>query len=361
MANLFGAVGLQDSDRLFNGTIGQQVIYQVATDYVERYNAELQAATAIFVGGTTPNYKERFKLPGGGTMQRRGRSSAPGAVKAFGAWDVAYPLLDFADQIAGDDVSLAYMTAAEFSLHLQNVTIRDANTYRHEMLRALLNSASWTFVDELYGSLTVQPLANGDSVLYPPVVGSSTEATDNHYRGSNFTTANISDTNDPIRIIVDELEEHFGTPTGGSPIAIFLNPAERDKVMGLTSFVEVVPSTVRPGMDTDVPQLIPPELQRGSWRVLGTCHGAWICEWRRIPAEYMSGVHLDAPPPLVERVDPTDTGLGSGLRLVARDMDFPFESSYWRHRFGLAVRNRLNGVALQLVASTSYTTPTAFA
>jgi hypothetical protein len=361
MANLFGAIGLQDSDRLFNGTVGQQVIYQESDRLLKLYDEDLMAAGAVWVGGRTDKYKERFRLPGGGQMQRRGRSSRPAATKANGSWDVSYPLIDFGDALTADDVSMGYMTAAEYSLYLQNIMIRDANTYRFEMLKAIFNSSGYTFSDEIWGDLSVVPLANQDGTLYPPVLGATAEAESQHFIGSNYVTGSISDTNNPIATIVSTLEQHFGTPTAGSNVAVFINNAETAKVSALTAFVPIQYFNVTPGDNTATVAAIDPRLQKGSWRVIGVCNGATICEWRFIPSGYMAGVHLGAPPPLVERIDPADTNLGVGLQLVARDDEFPFETAFWRHRFGLGIRNRLNGVALQLVASTTYTTPTVYA
>jgi hypothetical protein len=63
----------------------------------------------------------------------------------------------------------------------------------------------------------------------------------------------------------------------------------------------------------------------------------------------------------MERVDPADTGLTSGLQLVAQDEEFPFMASFWRDRFGYAVGNRLNGVAFEYGTGGTYTEPTAYA
>jgi hypothetical protein len=363
MANLFGAIGLSESDRLFNGTLQQGVIYEFTQSLIDVYNTDVAAATAIFVNGRTDKAKERYRLPMGGQMQRRGRSSLPGAVKASGKWDVGYPLIDFGDVLAADDVTLAYMTAAEYSLHLQGIFNRATNTYRFELLKSLLNSSSWTFSDEVLGDITVQPLANGDSTTYPPVLGGTSDATASMYAGSNYVTGSISDTNNPVKTIVNALQARFGTPTGGSNIAVFYHGDEHAKLAALTPFVPVTYQYTTPGSNTATVTIpgIPDELLRGSWEVTGTCSGAVMCKWAFIPSGYMLGVHLDAPPPIVERVDPADTGLGTGLQLVAKDMDAIFETAFWRYRFGLGAQNRLNGYALQLVASTSYTTPTAYA
>ena len=63
-----------------------------------------------------------------------------------------------------------------------------------------------------------------------------------------------------------------------------------------------------------------------------------------MPAAYMLGIHLEVARPLAIRVDPADTGLERGLALVARDEEYPLETSYWEHRFGMGASNRLNGV-----------------
>jgi hypothetical protein len=363
MANLFGAIGLSESDRLFNGTIQQGVIYEETQKFLDIYNTDLANAIAIFVDGKTDRIKERYRLPGNGYMQRRGRSSAPGAVKASGSFDVGYPLIDFGDALSADDVTMAYMTAHEYSLHLQSITNRDVNTYRFELLRALFNGSSYTFSDEVLGDVTVQPLANGDATLYPPTLGTTADATASMYAGSNYVSSGITDSNNPVKTIVAALQARWGTPTGGSNIAVFVNPAEATMIQGLTDFVKVQYHLVHPGVNTatvDIPG-VDNRLLGASWEVIGTCSGATICKWAYIPAGYMAGVHLDAPPPLVERIDPADTGLGSGLQLVAKDMDVIFETAFWRHRYGLGVRNRLNGYVLQLVASTSYTAPAIYA
>mgnify|MGYP000424540598 CR=1 FL=1 len=58
--------------------------------------------------------------------------------------------------------------------------------------------------------------------------------------------------------------------------------------------------------------------------------------------------------------DPVDTGLRTGLQLVATDNQHPFESSFWRHRFGFGAANRLNGVVIELANGGSYTVPSGY-
>jgi hypothetical protein len=360
MATIYGALGIEDSDLVFNATAGQRAVYDITNQYVAMYRAQQQAAQEIFVERTTEEHSNRYYLPSAHYLQRRGTSSPFGAVKGAGSWDVAFPLEDFGDALSADDVTLAYMSAARLQQHIDSIIAADAHTRRYEMLNALLGGTSRTFVDPLWGSLTVQPLANGDSVTFPPVLGSMSNATENHYLESNYAASAISDTNDPFVTIANELEEHFGAPTGGSNIVVFINNAQTAKTIALTDFIPVTALGVVPGTDTATVNGIPAMLQRGSWRILGRHEGAgaWVAEWRWMPANYMLGIHLDAPKPLIERVDPAATGLGRGLQMVARDEQFPFETSYWRDRFGYGVGNRLNGVVMELGTGGTYTAPT---
>lgn len=356
MSAIFGALGLNDTDRVFKATVGQRVIYEEAVAYVNRVNAELDRIMAVFVERSTSDHKLRYKLPGGGHLARRGPSGRYGAVKVTGYWDVAFPLEDFGAEIAGDDVSMAYMTVQELENHILTVTAKNVNTLRFEMLKALLNNTQDTFSDWLWGSLSIEPLANGDSVVYPPVMGSESEATEDHYLESGYLAANISDSNNPYETIRDDLEHHFGASTGGENIVVFINNAQRAKTEDLTAFDAVPDQYVRVGDNVNVPVGLP----NVPGRILGRVSGCWVVEWRWLPANYMVGLFIEEPAPLIKRVDPADTGLGVGLQLVAEDEEFPFSSSVWRHRFGFGAGNRLNGVVMELGTGGTYSIPSGY-
>lgn len=357
MSAIFGHLNISDSDRVFNATAGQRVIYDAATAYIERINNELNQALSIFLEETTQEYKRRYKLPGGGYLQARQPDGRFGSVKTIGQWDVAFPLRDYGAQISGNDVDMAYMTVAELDRHISTVVAQNVNTIRFELLKALLNNVQETFVDPIWGSLLVEPLANDDAVTYPPVLGSASEATENHYLESNYASSGISDTNNPYVTIKDELEEHFGQAAGGSNIAVFINPAERAKTEALADYDPVNDRFIRPGADTDIVLPLP---ANHPGTILGRTNGVWVVEWRFVPAAYMVGIHLDAPKPLVRRIDPADTGLGDGLQLVAENEEFPFKASFWRHRFGFGAGNRLNGVVLELGTGGTYSIPSGY-
>jgi hypothetical protein len=359
MSGIYGILGIDDTDRSYVDSFGQRAIFDAANQYLMMVDQEIQEVVSAFVEEETEDHKERYYLPGGGRLQRRGGLVESAASKASGSWDVAYPLEEFGTQVAGDRVSLAYMRMDQLNRHLEDVRIKAINTVRWEILHALLDDgggAARTFVDPIRGSLSIQPLANGDSVTYPPVLGSESEATEDHYAESNYATANVSDTNNPLVTLRDELVEHFGQNVGGENIVVFCNNAETAQLESLTDFDPVEDTNVRSGSNRDIPVNLP--MVPGT--IKGRSNGVWVSEWRWMPATYLLALHLDAPAPLKMRVDLADTGLPRGLNLIAESDMYPLRQSHYEWRFGLGVGNRLNGAVLELNTGGSYTIPTAY-
>lgn len=358
MATIFGALGVNDHDYVFRSTLGQDVIYTAITDYIARVQSDLAGQMRLFVSGPTEMYTERYKLPTGGRMQEIGLGVYPGVTKRVGSWDVAYPLKNFGDGMAVDDITQAYMTAQELQLHIDTALNHSVNTQRFEMLYSIFNNTAKSVVDMIHGTLTVQPLANGDSVTYPPVLGSETAATENHYLESGYAASAISDTNNPYHTIADELEEHFGTMTGGDNIVVLINKAQTKLSLELTEMSDVPDQFINVSVDANVPVNYPPIPSTA--RLIGRCSGVWVAEWAWMPANYMFGTHIMEPAPLKMRVDPAAVGLGQGLQLVKEDNEFPMRKSYWRNRFGFGVGNRLNGVVMELGTGGTYTIPSGY-
>lgn len=365
MANIFGHLNVSDQDYVFNSAVGQRVIYEAAANYVALASEELTRLQSIFVARSTSEHTLRYKLPGNGYLQRRGPDGRFGAVKASGQWDVAFPLEDFGAMIVGNDVDMAYMTVEELDRHIDTVIAQNANSSRYEVLTALMNRSNGTFVDDKHGNLTIRSLANTDGTLYPPVIGSMTEADDEHYLELGDVSAAIDDTHDPWTgvntnsvNIVGELEEHFGIQAGSAEIVSFINQAEVTVVSTLTDFEPVDIRQIQEGQQTASPVQVPtnlPGVVIGRHRA-----GAWIVRWDRIPATYILSVTTAVEAPLYKRIDPAATGLGTDLQMVVpKGMEeFPFNETTWRHRFGFGVGNRLNGICVECAAGGTYTDPT---
>ena len=362
-STIFGALGVPDNDYAFVNTYGQTVVYDATIAILGDHNDDMTATMALFVQADTKDHTMRYKLEGQGRLQETGRQSRAAEVKPGGGWDVGFPLKNYAAAGAMDRVTYAYMRLAEYNKTLKTVMNQDRNTARYNILRALFNNTARVVIDELWGSITVQPLANGDAVLYPPVVGSEVNATAQNYLGVPSSATTFNDSNNPIPLLVNALEQHFGTPTFGSEIIIFINNAQTASVQGLAGFDSVPNRFVTYGITTNLVDEvdIPPALPG---RVLGEVDSALIVEWRWIPAGYMLAIHLGAEKPLMRRIDDPETGLEPGLQLVAESFDQPFVRAEWVNRYGVGAANRLNGVCLDLTAAggaNTYTVPTAYA
>ncbi|CAN0506612.1 unnamed protein product, partial [Phaeothamnion confervicola] len=167
-------------------------------------------------------------------------NTAPNAVKTGGSYSVAYPIRDKAVASAISFVAYAKMTVRDYAKHLTSIFNGDRAEVGKEILRRIFNNAATTFGDDLYGDLTVQPLANGDAIKYPPVAGSEVEATANNYLVSNYLASAIDNTNNPYATISDLLESYFGgARTGGSPVVIFISKSQEFVTRGLAGFVAV--------------------------------------------------------------------------------------------------------------------------
>lgn len=357
MTTIFGMAQLSASDYQFARQVDKAILYRYTQDYLDMAMMEMRNAMSLFVEGQTTKYSERYQLPMTGRMQERSGETKSGAIRRSGSFDVAYPLKEFGDTLATTDVDFAYMTPQEFQAHIDGVITRSANTYRFETLRRIFKNTTDTFTDARNGSLTIQCLANGDSVEYPPVHGSESQATQDHYLESGYAASGISDTQNPIKTMSDKLILRFGRQTGGIPIATLINSAQVAKIEALTNFRPYVPNAISPGQDTDIVSANP----AGVGETIGHINSSWVSVWDWIPANYLVSIYLPSEKPLVERIDPAETGLGTGLQLVAQEREAPVNFNEWRWRFGVGTRNRLNGVVMELGTGGTYSIPSDYA
>jgi hypothetical protein len=174
---------------------------------------------------------------------------------------------------------------------------------------------------------------------------------------SNYAANAISNINNPFPVMVAELTEHFGNPTGGSNIIVLMNVAQVPLVRALAEFTPVDQRFVMAGADTDLATNLPQVPTTA--RVLGYGYDCWMVQWDYIPAGYMIAIQEDAPKPLFERVDPSDTGIPTGLHF--RDEE-TLSGKRWQavNRYGFGVANRLNGVVMEFGVGGTYTIPPAF-
>ena len=360
---LLGALDIKDSERPFTSVAGRRLIWDATQELFQQWNDDVRDAENLFVQETTTLHQERYELPGGGEAEALPfEESKPGEVKRSGSWDTAYPLYVMGNALGYNRVSLAYLTMGTYRATLQTIMNQGNNTTFRRLLSALLKNTTTTFTDPVYGSLTVQPLANNDSVNYPPKIGATANSTENFYLSASYDKSAISNANNPFLTIVNALEPRFGYGQGGSPIVVLMNPDAEQYVQYLPDFVGVTLHNVQPGDDVPVPNGFPPDrFIPWSARFFGTANGCWVVSWPRMPTNTLIGIHLAAPPPLKMRIDDVP-GLGDGtFQMICNNLtgDEMFHEARWIRRCGYGVGNRLAAVAMVL-GQGSYTIPTGY-
>jgi len=358
MSGIAGLLNISDSERAYVMNVGQGLVFSAVSQMLAEYNEEVRLMTSVFIGGTTEKFAARHLLPGGGKLQRMGRQAPAAAVKRTGTYDVGYPLRQWGAEFAGDRVDLAYMTVAELDAHLQTIMIKDMNTLRWRMLTALFEDTNFAFTDPLNGAITVRRLANADGSAYPPVLGSETEADDDHYSDAAYNVASITDDNNPALTLRNEIAEHFGGIGSTGKNFVYFHGADQTAYLAnITGYV----ATPDIGIIDRYPDEILAPWPNVPGRLHGRTNGVWLSEWDGwIPDGYGLAVLLGYPP-LTMRVDPSDTGLGSGLQLVATDNNHPMMRASYEHRYGIGVSNRLSAACMEINAGGgTYTPPTAY-
>jgi len=359
MSGIFGVLGVEDTEAALLDNIGQGLVFDAINDVLSYHNADVVAATSVFVKGETEKYLERWLAPGGGMMSPAGQDpfGPPPAIQRYGHWDVAYRLSEYAEAIASSRMGLAYMTLQELDAHLDTVMERNMARHRQLMLIALMESTDLTWDDTIHGNLTIRRLANTGGQLYPALPGAAAEADDNHYIDAAYNVAGIAAATNPAVDLRDEIIEHFGGRLTTGTDILYLHGSDQTALLaGIAGYVSRADDKIDWGDDTDLAKMvggIPGWLHGRGW-------GVWLAEWAWMPDEFGLAVLLGKPP-LMRRRDTVASGLPRGLTLVATEKSHPLQASYFSDRFGYAVGNRLSAACIEINAGGAvYTPPAAY-
>lgn len=275
----FGFVGYEDlaDERVVDGNI--EYVNTAIARSLEEHNRQVSAALAELVERTT-DYTVRYKIGGGGTLQPLDEWGNPLPVKDEGFYDVAFPIQGGGTAWGDNRISRALMTVGEAQRYTMGMLRRDADWVRRHVLAALIDNTAWTFADEEKGNLTVQPLANNDTVTFVRRNGSW--ATDNHYLTQ---AAAIADASNPFPTIRTELAEH---PENAGPYVAYVPSALTGAVTGLANFVDVDDPDVDPGILAPTLRNVPGAGPGDA--VLGRVDGVWIVEWSALPATHIVAI-----------------------------------------------------------------------
>jgi hypothetical protein len=285
----YGFINLENQLTQRVTQVSVPTIFTAVQESAAEHNRQLTGLLASLVELTT-EYKEHFALPVSGTLQPLDENGVPLPVKFGPGYDVAYPIQGGGFAWGTNRVTRAKMTVQEANTMTISALMADVDWMRRHMLAALFYPTAWTFKDQEHGDLTIQPLANADTVLYPRVGGAS--ATDTHYLAQ---AAVIADAANPFPTIYAELKEH---PSNAGDVVVYVPTNLVASITGLTDFVPVRdPSVIPAAADA---QLVA-SIDRGFGdEVLGKVNKCWIVEWRALPDNYMIA-HCQGSPVLKMR------------------------------------------------------------
>lgn len=353
MAIAYGFVTLQDQFTTRVNTIGTERIWTAIDESAAEHNRVVNELMAAMVERTTVA-QEQFELPGGGTLQPLDADGNPSPVKPSGSYQVGYPVQGAGTAWADNRVVRALMTVREANRLTVNAQQQDVNWLRRHMLAALLDNVAWTFHDETgpdgskgLGDITIQPLANGDTVEYVMKGGDS--ATDDHYIGQANA---IDDSNNPFPTIHTELNEH---PSNSGPFVAYIATNLKTAVQGLANFVPVNDPDVVPGSGSDtLAGTITPGFGD---EVLGKVDNMWIVEWGVLPDSYILAHARGGGPPLKMREYPAEEL--QGFFREPFDSDGNHKGERMLRYAGFGVGNRVAAVAVY-IGNATYQVPAAY-
>lgn len=349
MANqvAYGFNTLQDVFARRVTEIGVDVVADAIQQSVDEHNRQMAALLGLYVE-PTQQFKIRYTTPVAARLQPLDESGRARPLRIAGYYDIAFPLQMGGAAWGGTFLSRAKLTVEEANQHTLTLLSADMRWVRDHVLAALFASTAWTFTDEEHGSLTVQGLANGDTVQYLVQTGADTGATDTHYLAQANAIADGAD--NPFPAIYSELNEH---PENGGEVVAFVPTNLKASVEALTLFRPVTDPNVQPGANTDV--LVGSLGVEYPGTLFGYVEKVWVVEWKTLPDDYIIATTTDGDAPLCMREDAEEEL--RGFRQVASRDDHPFYESQWMRRAGFGAKNRV-GALVKRIGNAAYAVPT---
>lgn len=349
MANTlaYGFVGLDHLMAERVTTVGVQTIDDAITASISEWNRGIDSLLAGTVRRTT-DHQFRYQLPSGGTLQPLDEWGNPLPVRPAGYFDVALPIQGGGTAWGDNRITRALMTVADANRFTVQAQQQDADWLRRHILASIFTNTTWTFDDPQYGNLTIQPLANNDTVPYLRVGGSSSAA--NHYLAQ---AGAIADATNPFPTIYSTLTDYQAATAG--PVVAYVPTANVAAVEALTNFREVGDPDVEEGIST---ARLVGTIDRGFGdQVLGKVDKVWVIEWRALPDNYLIAHNRGAGDFLGMREYPASQLQGFFTEMHSPDGN-KIERRMLRYA-GFGVINRIAAL-VQLVGNGSYAIPTGY-
>lgn len=355
----YGFIELKDLFARRISTVEVQTLQTAITSSLEMSNKQVDALIAIMVEKGI-DYKIRYQLPGGGTLQPLDEFGEPLPVQPTAVYDVAFPLQMGGTAWGTNRLSRAKATVGDVNAWVWDAMLKDIDWVRRHILAAIFTNTTWTYTDEQWGDLVVQPLANNDTVKYVLVNG--TVATDNHYFAQ---AASIADATDPYSAIYTALAHH---PSNSGPFVSYIATDLVASTMALTAFAEVrdpdvLYSTTNPVIAGE--PVNPNDNQYGSGndilgfgdRILGKVDNMWVVEWSSLPSSYIVS-HARGASDVVEMREEPEAEL-QGFFPEFDPGNGNLQKTKMIRRAGFGIKNRV-GACVTRIGNASYAIPTGY-
>lgn len=351
MANqlLYGFIQLKDLAARRVTEVGVQVVNDAIDQAVAEHNRQIQAIIDLFAVRTI-EFKEMFSTPVAARLQPLDEHGRARPIKPFGQYGVAYPLQDGGTAWGATYKARERMTVQEANDITATLTSADVRWLRDHILAALFVNVAWTFNDPFHAALTIQGLANGDTIQYLVQAGSDAGATDTHYLAQ---AAAIADATNPFPVIYQEMVEH---PENSGEVVVFIPTNVKAAVQGLANFYPVRDPNIQEGSGVSVLSgTLGIPLPSGPASLIGYVDGCWIVEWKSLPNDYLVAMTTGGERPLKMREE--DVESLQGFKKVAERNDHPFYESQWLRTAGFGGFNRV-GALVYRVSNGTYAIPT---
>ena len=353
MANqvLYGFHELQDIFPERVNATNMPLVSRAIDQAVEEHNRQLDTLMSLFVA-PVEEPTARFQLGTNHRLQPLDDNGRARPVKPRGFYDVGFPLQEAGSAWAANYVTRIKMTVEEAHRVTQSMVIADTRWMRDHVLASIFASAEWTYPDERYGNIKVQPLASGDAVQYLMLTGADQAATDNHLMGQ---VAAIADATNPFPNIKKELTEH---PENGGIVLSLVPTNLVSSINALDSFVTKQHPNINPALGSrtlvsDTPGIAVPGEVKGM-----EDSGVWVAEWPNLPDNYIISLTTEGVRPIGQRQD-KEAEL-QGFKKVAERNDHPFYESQFLRRAGFGAFNRV-AAHVTRIGNASYATPANYA
>ncbi len=299
MANqvAYGFHGLKDvfaSSAYQNRTLIPTVRDAIIATTAEHTRQVTELTSAI--AGRTTEPRMRIATGDQGTLQPLDEWGNPKPTRGGGYYEIGFPIQGGGDAYGTNRVSRAKLSVQDVNDRVLSATRKDADWMMRHMLASLLDNASWTFTDadSAVGTLTIKPLANGDTDTYL-FNGSTALATDDHYKAQ---AATIADAANPFPTDRKELDEH---PGNAGPFVVYVPTNQVDNVAALTELIEKPDPAVIQGANADQLAGDGEIVRRFGNEVIGYLKTSrmWVVEWKRLPDNYILEVALGAVDPAI--------------------------------------------------------------